>query len=154
MFLVSTLSCLCPIYWSHVCSLRILFSANRRPRFAWRHHKKALHFRSTTHGQLCKLDTITIAMGTPRFDCHLSLHRLNMHTSDNFLDVHNDGINPFTLSTRRDMCSLESFPSRGCLTWGATGDSTRAWWRVQTRFLAQKRGQFLHQSLLRRRVNA
>ena len=153
-----------------------------------------------------------------------------MHTSDNFLDIHNDGINPFTLSTRREMCSLESFSSCGWLTWscfvyirpplwrhraciatysprkaaltwswwipielwifllkklhgliattqmivvkwklttflrqepwldtpprtrgvarlraarGATGNPTRAWWRVQPRLLAQKRGQFL-----------
>ena len=27
---------------------------------------------------------------------------------------------------------------------GATGDPTRAWWRVQPRLLTQKRGQFLH----------
>ena len=26
---------------------------------------------------------------------------------------------------------------------GATGDPTRAWWRVQPRLLTQKRGQFL-----------
>ena len=28
---------------------------------------------------------------------------------------------------------------------GATGDPTRAWWRVQPRLLTQKRGQFLQQ---------
>ena len=40
-----------------------------------------------------------------------------MHTSDNFLDMHNDGINLFTLSNRHEMCSFESFSSSGCLTW-------------------------------------
>ena len=35
-----------------------------------------------------------------------------MHISNNVLDIHNGGINPFTLSNRRGMCSLESFPSR------------------------------------------
>ena len=30
---------------------------------------------------------------------------------------------------------------------GATGDPTRAWWRVQPRLLTQKRGQFLHPSM-------
>ena len=45
-----------------------------------------------------------------------------MHISDNFLDIHNDSINPFTLSTRREMCSPESFPwdkidHRDCSPW-------------------------------------
>ena len=34
-----------------------------------------------------------------------------------FLVIHNDGINPFTLSNLHEMCSFEFFPSRGCLTW-------------------------------------
>ena len=33
---------------------------------------------------------------------------------------------------------------------GATGDPTRAWWRVQPRLLTQKRGQFLQQQALSR----
>ena len=40
-----------------------------------------------------------------------------MHTLDNFLDIRNNGINPFTLSTRHEMCSLESFSLREWLTW-------------------------------------
>ena len=31
---------------------------------------------------------------------------------------------------------------------GATGDPTRAWWRVQPRLLTQKRGQFLQFTVL------
>ena len=31
-----------------------------------------------------------------------------MHTSDNFLDIHRDGINLFTLSNLHEMCSFES----------------------------------------------
>ena len=31
---------------------------------------------------------------------------------------------------------------------GATGDPTRAWWRVQPRLLTQKRGQFLQRYIL------
>ena len=59
------------------------------------------------------LDGITIATGFPDSIVIFSLGRLKMHTSYNFLDIHNDGINPFTLSIRREMCSLESFSSRG-----------------------------------------
>ena len=50
-----------------------------------------------------------IAMGISRFDCHISLDRLKMHTSDNYLDIYHDGINPFTHSNRREMYSIESF---------------------------------------------
>ena len=50
-----------------------------------------------------------IATGIPRFDCHTSLYILRIYTSDNFLDIHNDGINPFMLSNRREMCSHERF---------------------------------------------
>ena len=32
-----------------------------------------------------------------------------MPTSDNFLDIHNDDINPVTLLNRHEMCSLEKF---------------------------------------------
>ena len=92
-----------------VHSLGIPFSANRRPRLPWRHHWKALHCRSTSHGKLCQLDCIAIARGLSDLIVIVSLYRLKMHTSSNFLDIHNDGINPFTLSTRREMCSLESF---------------------------------------------
>ena len=127
-----------------------------------------------------------------------------MHNSDNFLDIHIDGINAFTLSNRREMCSRKLFFTRvldvvvlclhystimmllwvqrdvfsgeggvdevgdthltldnslkklHCLiaskwSWknvnwprGATGDPTRAWWRVQPWLLTQKHGQFLH----------
>ena len=92
-----------------VCNSGIPISANRRPRLPWRHHWKAMHCRSTTHGCLCKLDSVTVATGIPRFDCHILLYTLKMHTSDNFLDIHNDGINPFTLSNYREMCSFDVF---------------------------------------------
>ena len=52
-----------------VRSLGIPFSANRKPRLPRRPHWKAVRCRSTTHGYLCKLDSITIATGIPRFDC-------------------------------------------------------------------------------------
>ena len=78
--------------------------------------------RSATKGQLPQLNPrvimqITIAKVIPHLDCHISRYRLKMHTSDNFQDIHNGDINPFTLSNRREMCSLESFSSRGCLRW-------------------------------------
>ena len=59
---------------------------------------------------------MTIATGIPRFDCHIPLYRLKMHTSDNFLDIQNGGLNPFTRSNLREMCSFHSFSSRECLT--------------------------------------
>ena len=58
-----------------------------------------------------------IATGIPRFNCHISLYRLGMDTADNFLDIRNDGIKPFTLSDRHEMCSFETFSSRECLMW-------------------------------------
>ena len=87
-----------------VRSLRNPFSPNRRPRLLWRHYWKAVHccdviiekpciVGGITHGQLCKLDSITIATGIPRFYCYISLCRLKLHTSDNFLYIHNSCIN-------------------------------------------------------------
>ena len=58
-----------------------------------------------------------IATGIPRFNCHISLYRLGIDTADNFLDIRNDGIKPFTLSNRHEMCSFETFSSRECLMW-------------------------------------
>ena len=52
-----------------------------------------------------------------------------MHTSDNFLDIHNDDINLFTLSNLREMCSFESFSSRGCLTWSCFVNIRLPLWR-------------------------
>ena len=49
-------------------------------------------------GDYTKIDTVTIASGIPWFNFHISLCRLKIHTSDNFLDIHNDGINPFIQS--------------------------------------------------------
>ena len=40
-----------------------------------------------------------------------------MHTSDIFLDIHNDGINSFTISNQCEMHSPEGLSSHGCLTW-------------------------------------
>ena len=50
-----------------------------------------------------QLDSVTIATGIPRFDCHISLYWLKMHTSDNFLDMPDDGINPFMFSNHHEM---------------------------------------------------
>ena len=58
-----------------------------------------------------------IMTGFPDSIAIVSFYRLKMHTSDNFLDIHNDGMNPFRLSARSEMCSLESFSSRGWLKW-------------------------------------
>ena len=66
---------------------------------------------------ICKLDSIKIGKGIPQFDCHISLYRLTMPTSENFLDIHNGDINPFTILNCHEMFWLESFSSRGCLTW-------------------------------------
>ena len=112
-----------------VCSSGIPISANRKLRLPWRHHWKAIHCRSTTHGCSCKLDSVTVATGIPRFDCHILLYRLKMHTSDNSLDIHSDGINPFTLSNHREMCSLQRFSSRGCLTWPCFDYNRLLLWR-------------------------
>ena len=113
-----------------VSSLWSPFSANKRPRLPWRHHWKAMHCSSTALGWWCKLDSITIATWIPRFDCHISLYRLKMNISYNFLDIHNDSIDPFTHSNRREMCSLESF----LITWVLD---------IVVYKNVQKRGQFL-----------
>ena len=81
-----------------VRNLGILFSsANRRPRLPWRPHWKAVHCRSTTHGWLCKFDRSRSPGGFPD---SIVIFRFTDWTA-NFrysLDIHNDGINPFTLS--------------------------------------------------------
>ena len=43
-----------------------------------------------------------IVTGFPDSVVIVSLHTLKMHTSDNFPDMYNDGINPFMLSTRHE----------------------------------------------------
>ena len=61
--------CLClvtPFYHDGaVRSLGIPLSANRRLRLPRRHHWKAVRCRSTTHGQLCKLDRSRSPRGFP-----------------------------------------------------------------------------------------
>ena len=68
--------------------------------------------------------------GDSRFDCHISVYRLKIHTSDNFPNIHNDGINLFTLSNCREMCSLQRFSSRGCLMWSWAGQRTFFRWHL------------------------
>ena len=43
-----------------------------------------------------------------------------MHTLDNFLDIHNGGLNQLTHSNHCEMCSFESFSWCGCLTWSCS----------------------------------
>ena len=85
------------------------------PRLPWRHHWSAVMSSLKISEQnplvfyLCKWDSVTIATGISRFGCHISLYRWKLHTSDNFLDIHNGGTNPFTPSNRCEICSPNFF---------------------------------------------
>ena len=46
-----------------------------------------LYLRAVEYDHLRTLDSVTIATGIPRFDCHISLYRVKIHISDNFLDT-------------------------------------------------------------------
>ena len=86
----------------------------------WGHHWKTVRYRGAQPTGNYANQIGHDRHGIPRFDCRISLYRLKRHTSDNFFDIHKNGINPFPLWNLRKMCSFERFSSRGCLTWSCS----------------------------------
>ena len=79
-----------------------------------------------------QLDSVTIATGLPYSIVIVSQHRVKIHSSDNFLDIRNDCLNPFTLSTAVKCVHLNVFSSRGWLTWSCFVYIRLPFWRHRT----------------------
>ena len=97
-----TVWCKYSFYYSGaVRSLGIPLSANWWARLPLHHRWKAVHCQRT------RVNVLNIASLSPwgigPFHCHISLLRLKIYNSKQFVDIHNASIMPFTLS---NLCSF------------------------------------------------